>query len=169
MQDNLVVRYQSLSIDVSKIAPVGIDYLLQYGFAKSLQDSVAGLKKDVLANRKDYEKDIADGEALSDEELAEVVIEDKLQSRFEAIVAGTVGTRSTGARHTGVEKVMRDIAREVIFARAVEKKVKRPEGDNLRDLVEKYLANHAEVKALAEARMAATAGLAPLDSDDLAA
>lgn len=160
------LKYGPHYVESDEITPAGIAYLLQYGFAKSLQDSVAGLKKDVIANRARYESDIPDGAAMSDEELAEVVLSDKMAERFADILAGKVGTRVGGQRLDPLARTMRDIAHEAIFAAAAKKGVKRPDGEALRAITEKWLeVNKAKAEEMAKARLAAVASLGEVELD----
>lgn len=163
------LKYGDHTAELADLSPASLAYLAQYGFAKSLQDSVAGLAKAVKADPEDYRKDVEDGTAMDDEELAKAVTEAKMLERFQAIIAGTVGTRSGTPRLSGIDKIMRDVAREAIKARAVAKGVKMPEGDDLAGIVAKYLSNHPEVRDEAERRQKAQASLAEGMEDDLGA
>jgi hypothetical protein len=148
------LTYGKFTIDTADVTESGIAYLLQYGFAKSLQDSVAGVKA-AMADETDES-----GEAkYNDAEIA-VALHDKQQSRFEAIVAGTVGTRATGPRATPVETMMRNVAKEAIRVACVAQGRKLPKGEAMVALVDKYLSKHmAATRAEAERRIAATAGI----------
>lgn len=158
-----VLKYGDHQVMIADIAPKGLAYLVQYGFAQSLQDSVAGYAKRL---RDDKEH------PLTDDEIAAKVSE-KMAERFADIVAGEVGIRSGAPRLSGVEKIMRDVAREAIKAQVVAlnatgKKLTMPTGEKLGELVEKYIAKHADaVKAEAERRMANTTSGAV--DDDIAA
>ena len=103
------------------------------------------------------------------EELAQAVVAATMQKRYDAILAGTVGTRSGAPRLSGIEKIMRDVAREAIKARAVAKGVKMPEGEDLSAIVAKYIGNHPEVRQIAQDRLDTMAKLAVGMDDDLAA
>lgn len=135
------VEYGPFSVAYSDLAEHALHYLAQYGFAKSLQDSVAGMKK-----------------ALSDEGKSEAEIDaalqDTMQKRVTAIMQGTIGARVGTPRMTGIEKVMADIAREDLKAAAVSVKRKLPTGKELTELVNKYIARHeATLREKAQARL----------------
>lgn len=144
-----VLSYQDFKVPVSDIDPAGLRYLLQYGFAKSLQDCVAGQKK-VLTDEL-----TPDGQRVhSDTEVA-VALHDKMQDRVTMICSGSVGTGVRGPRVTGVAKVMKDIAARkltLVFASRGEPK---PKGEAWNDLIAKYLAKYGDkVKAEAEQEIA---------------
>lgn len=166
-----MLKFNTFEIDESRIAPKGIAYLLQYGLNQSMQDSIAGLRKKVLENVKEYRDDIEDGSAMTDDEVAAAVIEAKLTERFNAIVAGTVGTAGGGTRLTGEAKLTRDVAMERLKAIAVSRKVTLPkEAEKINALIDKHLSkpeNAEAVKAEVARRMAAQKALAESSDDDL--
>lgn len=78
-----------------------IDYLLPYGFGKSLQDSVAGVKKAMTA------------EGATPADIA-AAIAAAMAERAEAIFAGTIGAR--GPRLVGPDAIRRDVIAEFFRA-----------------------------------------------------
>ena len=95
-----------------------INYLLSYGWAKSLQDSVAGLKK-LLSTEPEKLSD-RDRETVAEirqdyptQSVAEI-ISAEMALRAEAIFAGTVGTR--GTRLTGPDAIRRVVIDEYFKA-----------------------------------------------------
>jgi len=70
------------------------NYLLAYGFSKSLQDAVAGLKKELVAAGK------SEAEVTS-------AIRAGMEERADAILAGTIGLR--GPRLSGPEAIRRQV------------------------------------------------------------
>ena len=118
--------YKNFEVEAGEVAAKGIDYLLQYGFAKSLQDCVAGMRK-----------------ALADEGKDEAAIEAELtatmQERFDDILAGEVGTRTTGPRLRGIDKVKFDIATEELKAAFGLKKMAWPSGKGSAETIGKYV------------------------------
>lgn len=162
------LKYGNFSVELENLSVASLAYLAQYGFGKSLQDSVAGLKKEVGEDEAKFQKDL--GVTLTGTELADEVLARKMESRFDDIIAGTVGTRTSSPRLSGIDKIMRDVAKEAIKAKTMAKKVKMPEGEALAAIVAKYIANHEEaVKEEATRRMEAQATLAEGMDDDLAA
>jgi len=146
------------SVLASALPSAAIDYLLQYGFAKSLQDCVAGVAKGLKAKEK------------SEAEITAKLVETH-RARFDAILEGTVGTRANGVpRVKGDDKLRRDIALEALRAHAASKKAKLPEGEALAGLVAKYLAKYGETVEAELARRKAlrveAEGLDDLFGDD---
>ena len=74
------------TVDTATLPQASVDYLLQYGFAQSLQDCIAVRAKAVRAER---------AEAGDDEDAITLAVmadlEGKLNKRVDAIVAGTMG------------------------------------------------------------------------------
>lgn len=138
-----MVTHQGRTINWMDISAKGLAYLLQYGFTQSMQDSVAGLAKDVRENPTDYEG-----------KTPEEVVAEMLDTRQAAILAGTIGTRVGAARLSGIDKIMRDVAKERIKAACVAKGVAMPKGEALAALVDKYLAKYDDsVREEADRRM----------------
>lgn len=164
------------------VDPRGVFYVLQYGFGKSLQDSVSGMAKAMLG-----EKDESGERKHTDAEI-EAALAEKRQERYDSIVAGDVSTRTTGPRVKGLEKVMQEIAWESIVAqcakvnasRAKDKQIVLPKKvADQAPLIAQYLAKHGDtVRAEAEERLAKAnargeedlselfAGLVPGDASD---
>lgn len=143
------LEYNGIGVNVSAISEAGIAYLLQYGWAKSLQDSVAGRKKALLAGDDETP-------ALTEDE-AEAKLVEIMTKRAEAIVAGEVGQRAGGPRLTKIDRVMRNVAAEIVKAAAAKKGRKLPKGEAYQTLISAYIAkNEAAVREEAERRMEAT-------------
>lgn len=141
-----MLDYNGIKVDTDKITPAGIAYLLQYGWAKSLQDSVAGRKKAMLAGD--------DETPPMTEDEAEAKLIEIMTKRAEAIVAGEVGQRSGGPRISKLERVMRNVAAEIVKAAAAKKGRKLPKGEAYQNLISAYIAkNEAAVREEAERRM----------------
>jgi len=95
------LTHGDITVDLSGETPEriqnAVNYLLQYGFGRSLQDAVAGLKKEM--------KEKGD----SAEDIAEALLVD-MRERVEAIFAGTVGLR--GSRLSGPAAIRRAVTEE---------------------------------------------------------
>lgn len=95
-----------------------VSYLMAYGFAKSLQDSVAGVKKLLSTEaHKLSDKDVSLAESYrADYPGASVdeIIRAEMAARAEAILAGTVGTRA--ARLSGPDAIRRVVIDEYFKA-----------------------------------------------------
>mgnify|MGYP003408133430 CR=1 FL=1 len=141
------VTYKGHAIAAAAMNDKAMAYLLQYGFAQSLQDCVAGLAKE-MREKGDLP------------ETSEKAIESAMAERSAAILAGTVGHRVGGPRLSGLDKTVRDIAVEHIRAALATKKLSAPKGEAWQALVAAYTKKHSETLVpLAEARMAEQADL----------
>lgn len=88
-----------------------VNYLLPYGFGKSLQDSVAGLKKLLSTaaaelSEKDAKLTASYREDYPGKSVDEIIAAE-MAARAEAILSGTVGTR--GPRLSGPEATHREV------------------------------------------------------------
>jgi len=99
----MIVNYERngkvYSADVEKLPSASIAYLLQYGFAQSLQDSIAGSAKAVRAEY--TEQADAANETVSEQDVLKAIaadIEGSLNKRVDSIVAGTVGHHAAQVR-----------------------------------------------------------------------
>lgn len=127
------------AIETATLPEAAITYLLQYGFAQSLQDSIAGRAKAVR------DEMVAEGkkegnEAPTEAEIAEAIKQDllgTLEKRMNAIMAGTVATRSPGAPKDEAA----GIVREILLAHAKSKGLKLPKADS-----DEYAALAAKVR-----------------------
>lgn len=166
------ISYGDFAAVIADLSPTSTAYLLQYGFAKSLQDSVAGVKGAVAkASIEEFaafckEVDLPDDSEA--EAVADAVVARRMGKRFDNILAGTVGTRGpAGPKASPIEKVMHAVALERIRAKAKAKSIKLPKGEALAELVAKYIAkSEADIRAEAEHRIASV-GATSTDLDDL--
>jgi len=118
----------TFAVDVEKLPPKSLEYLLQYGFAQSLQDSIAGRAKAVRA-------ECVEKGGMTEAEIVAAVEADiagQLGKRQDAIAAGTVGTPSP-------RDPVATLAREQVKA-ALAKAGKKVDADKLAELV----AGHVE-------------------------
>lgn len=119
------VAYAGLSITITDIPAAGIAYLLQYGFAKSLQDSVAGMKK-ALSEEKGE-----DGESKYTGEEIEAALAAAMQERVTRILEGTIGTRTAGVpKATPFEARVTKVAKAMLKAAAANAKKVLPKADS---------------------------------------
>lgn len=147
---DLVLTYgDQFSVKASDITETGLLYLLQNGYSQSVQDARAG----VATKMKEKDANVTEAAIKTAEH-------EKMQAKSDAIVAGTISIRAGGARLTGIDKIMRDVAREAIrkaIVAAVAKDGKKrtiPTGDKMTDLVEQYIAkNETAVRAEANRRL----------------
>lgn len=142
-----------VSLDLTNTAPDGIKYLIEYGYAKSLQDKVAGMKKDGKT----------DAEILAARE-----------SRRDAILGGTIGHGTSGPRLIGRDKMVHLVAVEQVTAYAAKKGKKLPDGkgaaDKIRAIVAKWMAvpdQAAAVESEVDRRMAAQESAGAADDKTL--
>lgn len=164
VSNQTVLEYNGFRAEISEIATAGQAYLWQYGFAKSLQDSVAGLAKE-----------LKESGVPADEIPGR--IKSAMQERFDKILAGTVGTRSTGPRVMGFDKILRDVAERELAAK-IKLPTKRSDAftvagknwPNFGAFVAEYIAspkNNDRLTALAKEEEARVAELAQTDISDL--
>ena len=122
----------------------GLDYLLQYGFSQSLQDSIAGRAKavrDELTTRPEGNTDWnMPDEATIEAAIAED-IDGMLQKRMNAILAGTVAVRGSAAPRDPAAGIVRELL--VAWAKAKGKKLPKADSDEYAQLAAKM----REVKA----------------------
>jgi hypothetical protein len=175
------------TIEIGTLHQKAVAYLLQYGLNKSLQDSVSGHAKvlaDLFANAnigalgkdgmKLWAKALADADvteqtalALGSDAFADMVIAFRQAKRLAAILAGRMEVGTTGARLSGIDKIMHDIAIEDIRKACVKARKTMPTGEALAGFVTKLLAKaDARIRAEAMRRMALDADA--VDLDDLA-
>lgn len=130
--------------DSDKLSPQSAQYLLQYGWAQSLQDSIAGLEKRIEAEcLAAYKKANAEvdpnGELFSDnhEQTKATIaagLEGALLKRSDGILSGTITTRSAREERDPLRSIAIDMVR-----RAVAKKGIKIDKDKLAELVNKLL------------------------------
>lgn len=152
-------------------------YLLQYGFTQSMQDAVAGTAKSVRelaaecrAGGDDFDKALVkwqklvgevgmEGADFEDtigavEAVAKAAVKADAQSRYDAILAGTVGSRTGGPRVPQVDRVAMDIAEEEIRVAHTTKKIKLPDAAGMRELVQRHVAKNGDrLRASAQRRI----------------
>ena len=126
------LTYKHFVLDTETLSEKGCDYLLQYGFAKSLQDSVAGMRKELATPDES-------GKVLSEFDI-EAELNAAMQERFDDIRKGEVGTRTQGPRLRGIDKVKFDIAVEELKAAFGTKKLAWPTGKGSAGVIGKYVA-----------------------------
>lgn len=103
---------QEYSTEVESLPATAIQYLLQYGWAQSLQDCIAGREKKVREEFKTSE--------LADDEIESAVKSDihgTMLKRMDAIIAGTVATRTGGGERDTLMTVARDMIRKAWAAK----------------------------------------------------
>lgn len=137
-----VLEFGDFDVHVTDLPNTAIAYLLQYGFAKSLQDSVAGLAK---KTREELAKSDPDADEEEIDLQVEETVGDAQRKRFDAILSGTVGRTSTGPRAQGIDRVMRDVAKEWIAAGcATHKKTMPTKAAELNPMIDGVLAKHGD-------------------------
>lgn len=89
---------KTYSAEVETMKPETIAYLLQYGWAQSLQDSIAGLAKKVEAENGDVEQ----------------AIDGQLNKRLDAILSGTISSRGTGEARDPLKAIANGMIRKAL-------------------------------------------------------
>lgn len=158
-------------LDTDALAPETaqktIDYLLQYGFSQSMQDSYAGPRAKAAAAVKEGKATEAD--------VAEAV-KTALDARFAAIVAATVGTRGpSGPKASPFDREFYAVAKADLARRAKAKGKSLPKTkEGILELIEKAKngrpvdrAAHAAWVEEANRRVNELAAIVADDDDDL--
>lgn len=171
-------KYEAI---VEELPATAVAYLLQYGWAQSLQDSIAGRAKAVLQEIEDSERaKIIEAAKPNDPDPAEVNseigqfmvmfaaehrkavladIEGQLNKRADAIKAGTVGARVSTPRDA-FESMCVKIAGEMLSAALKAKGLKRPEKDKAEALVKDIRAKRADkIESEAKRRIEAASAI----------
>ena len=110
-RNGLVYEYEP-----NDLPPAAIAYLLQYGWAQSLQDCIAGREKRVREELLEENPDMAP------DEVAAAVKEDihgTMMKRMDAITAGTIGNREPREQKDSLESIARDMVRKAYKAKGV--------------------------------------------------
>lgn len=150
------VTYGGLTLDLTKMSPVGIAYLLQYGYSQSLQDSAAGAKKlateayntrhtdaaafDKLCAEMDQSYDSMAG--LGAEEFANAYTAHCRAERSHGIFTDSLGQRvgGGGGPVDPIAKLQKDIAKERLAAACKKAGVKMFTGETLQSRITQLLA-----------------------------
>jgi len=128
----MIVKFEKegltpFTLDTDKLPAASVEYLLQYGFAQSMQDCIAGRAKAVATEREkegDTKAEIAEAIAID--------IESRLAKRRDAIESGTMTQPST-------RDPVAALAKEDVL-KALREKGKKASPEKLAELV----ANHVE-------------------------
>lgn len=126
---------QTFGLEVESLPAPAIAYLLQYGFAQSLQDSIAGLAKkktEELEATDDFKAGRMSADGVRDE--VDLAILTQLEKRQAAILAGTIGIREPGV----AKDPLSSLAREQVRA-ALAKKGLKVEKEKLAELVSAHV------------------------------
>ena len=132
------LSFKTYTIDTANLAPAAFDYLLQYGFAKSMQDCVAGQKK-ALADK-----------GFSESEI-DIELNDLWTQRLEAIEQGSIGIRTASPRKDTKAKLVAEVT-AFLLKSAVKAKGKTlpKDKEQLAALIEKWAAMPKNAMAIAE-------------------
>jgi hypothetical protein len=138
--------------DPNTLPAASLAYLLQYGWAQSLQDCIAGRAKKV---REEMDaQNVAGTHSWSDDEIAEAVevdLDAMLAKRSAAIIQGTMGARESVARDP-FETACNRIASEMLAAHLKANKVSlKRDSDKWKELHAQVRVKYAE-KIEAEAK-----------------
>lgn len=174
------LSYAGFQAKTSELPEVTLQYLLQYGFSKSIQDASVGMKRQaenlwngqrgapfqrLLEMTGQPERSFADADAF-----AKAVALAYQRSRFERLKTGTmIEARPSNTRAHGVDKMIRDIATEHVKS-ALAKMDRRISRERFQDLVRKYQEkNERALRTEAMHRMAETDVVMDILGDELTA
>lgn len=131
--------------EVETLSATAIAYLLQYGWAQSLQDSIAGRAKavaeEMLPPVADRKADFVVPTQTQIDAAVATDIDGMLQKRSAAIIAGTVATRGTGVARDPAAGIVRELL--VAWAKAKGKKLPKADSDEYKALADRM----REIKA----------------------
>lgn len=140
------------------VAPASIPYLLQYGWAQSLQDCIAGRAKKV---REEMEAQNAAGthdhSELDIMDAIEADLDGQLSKRMDSIVNGTMGQRETTVRDP-FESMCQKVAAEMLAKHLKTNKVTlKRDSDKWKELLGQVRAKYASnIEAEAKRRLETT-------------
>lgn len=144
------------ALETGNLPETAISYLLQYGFAQSLQDSIAGRAKAVRDEMVEEGKKEG-SEAPTEAEIVEAIKQDiagTLAKRMDAISRGEVATRGEGVARDPAAGIIREIL--VASAKKAGKKLPKADSDEYKAMVAKVREAKADyIKAELERRAAA--------------
>lgn len=127
-------------LDVAALPVHAVHYLLQQGVTKVRSDVAGGLPKEhrVAGKTKDE---------------SDAIIAGLHAKRLEAILAGTTVTRALGPRLSGMERMLRVVAREYALDKAAKLGKEAPKGKAMLDIIEMLIKANPKIKQIAELRM----------------
>lgn len=167
----------------SELPGKSIEYLLQYGMSKSLQDAASGCIKSMtdLATKAeagtltDAESKVFSAATMevpnsswaTPAEFAEAVAKARKDVRLEKILAGTMDVGTTGPRLKGIDAVIRDVAIEALRVAYSKNKIAWPTDTKVvATQVARYLERNGDkARAEAQRRMDAQAEVVADDMD----
>jgi hypothetical protein len=169
-------------LNLTTLSPDTIGYLLEYGLNKTLQDASAGaikLYSDAHAAGEQRGKAHAklfdsgceligregdDAERMTSADFGKAVAQAKRAARLAALIAGTMRASGLGNRLSGLDRIARDVAVEMIRAAAKARGVKLPDVDKLAEMAAALVAKNPAVMVEAERRQAMASTAIDLDS-----
>jgi hypothetical protein len=171
--------------DEMAIHPKGLAYLLQYGIDQALGDKTAGVYASIVgvrdnglpvkvpmkADRKDeLRKQLGLSASASDERLARAYCQHLEETKWNAILNGTIKDATSRDRLTPIEKMRREVVAEWYKKLCTKMKMVHPsDADELKIAHENYYAVKKNlVDDEAEARLAAKQDAPDMSDEELA-
>ena len=161
------MEFRGIELDVADVSIDGLIYMIEYGFAKSLQDCVSGHDKalrtilsgtgeEAIKARNELAAEGGVAVTAPDDAIVKAVLTARMTKRTNAIREGSVGGGRTGPRKVGLERVMWDVAFDRLKAIATKAKKSLPtKAADLNPMVDAYLkANESTIREEATRRMA---------------
>lgn len=153
------------ALEVETLPATAIAYLLQYGFAQSLQDSIAGRAKAVRDELTTKPEGAAgDWQPPSEAAIAEAIKSDlagTLAKRMDAISRGEVASRGQAEPKDPAAGIVRELL--VAYAKSKGKKLPKADSDEYKAMAAKMREAKAEWIAAELARRAAVADEIDID------
>ena len=162
-----VLKWHEYDVDLRTLPESSIIALAQRGFTHIMGNEVAAYESGLKAEKNE------NGEPKYTPSEVAVLAHDRRITKINEMLAGELGVRTAGARLPKLDRVIRDVAKEILITRATEKGLigRLPKASDTKawnTYVDRYLAapaNAATAKGIAEQRLALTA--APVATDAL--
>lgn len=169
---DIVVVDDNRKVRLGDLTAQGVHYLADYGMAKSLADSVSGVKKQVAdADDKGLVKFATEAMAVGStnrDDIAARIIIRRQSKRFDAIVASALAVRDGTGKRSAEAVWIDNTADAEIRAKHEHAGREMPKGQALKDLRAKYVSAHAaRFAGLYAAHVASVAAGASIADDVL--
>ncbi len=181
---DLIVVSGDRKVRLGDLTPAGVHYVATYGYRKSLQDSVSGVKDAIAKAAVDKDSKIwakfaiESGAGVSGEifpphnatiaVVSDAVLAARMDKRNDAIVASSIPVKDESGRLSGRDKWIRDFATATIANICANKNAAMPKGEELESKRAKYIAARPDFFESAwQAHVATLATASDVDLDSL--
>lgn len=137
----------SLAAALGFTSAKGLVYVITYGLTQSLNDSIAGMGKkldtEIVSEEQANALGMSPGEPRWNDAEKASALHDRMNERFRDILSGDITTRSSGPRLKGLDRIVAEVAWEMIVGVATAKgraSVLPKKASEMAAMVEKLLA-----------------------------